>query len=208
MRNRVWMMGALTAALLATACDRCNETPPPSSEPVVVPGELFAFDTVTHEVSYSLDGGKGARLVGRLSGARGQRAVVYISDDGAAEEVFEADWTVASVGAASSSGAAVVCVNRLDGPRRDDALPDPRDGVWVRCRHRSADGIWGPTVILVEGSGAWWLVEVRVTDPAGFEVVWSRDASGAFEPELEPGDGLFHAAFGPEGFGTVAEEVR
>ena len=185
--------------------------PAPSVEAAPLPENLeideegfFSLDTVTQEFPLTLAGSDTMSLVGRLASPEGKREIVLVLRGGEEEVVFSADWLLPAAGAVSGSGDLLVCVNRLTGKPTaltEGKMPDPRQGVELACRMRTADG-WQREVLLPRGDGAHWLIKLTARRDHSFWVAFSRDKSGLMVSDPEPGDGIYRVAFKDGAFGA------
>lgn len=168
---------------------------------------LFAFETEPEIVGLTLHGTDQARLAGRVADRDGRREIVYYgAEREAPKTIFDADWLLPAVGAASSTGEMLVCVNRLVGEPSDltkGDMPDPAGGVDLVCRWSGPRGWTRELVVPRRQAAALWLSDVVALRDGSFRITYSKDMTGLLvdDPTGTEGDGVYRLGFDRGRFG-------
>ena len=190
----------LPAALQAQAPGR------PMADNVQLEGDfLFSMETKPELLELPFHGTAQERLAGRLADQEGRREIVHYGANARAPQVlFKADWLLPAVGAASSNGDALVCVNRLVGAPTEltkGNVPDPANGVDLACRWRSGRG-WSREYLIPRSGAALWLTDVVALRGVSFRVTYAQDGTGQLVDDAARDEGVYRVQFDRGRLGT------
>ena len=169
----------------------------PSSEG----GPLFEVDTSTETFELPpLDGGH--VLQGVLADDLGRRELRFVdAATGQAEVLAPAGWNLPPVASHAAAGTSVMaCFNQLIGrpsANTTGELPDPTQGVHLRCRARADGGGWGEPFRIGRPFRAAWLQAVEA-DGDGWTVRYYVD-DGWFVGPAVRGHGVYEQAVSAAG---------
>lgn len=194
MPTRVFSLasGALALALALTGCSieeerRVQDVP---AELELPEGSLFSVDTQTRTFDVPIAGGADYNVSAVLVGTEGQRRLELARGDFGREVIRPTGWVILGAGA-QSDDTLCVCWSELNGHPSNltvGQLPDPTDGVDLRCRFRTKAG-WSKATDAAPEAPIAWLQDVTV-DGDGFLLTYRRD-SGLLVLDTSSGDGSY-----------------
>jgi hypothetical protein len=206
-------LGAFVVALALAGCrgeeERAVQEVPEELE--LPEGSLFSVDTQTPSFEVVIAGEGNHRVEAVLVDSDGRRRLELDNGDSGRDVIRPTGWVILSAGA-QSGDTLCVCWSELNGRPSNlttGQLPDPTDGVDLRCRFRTATG-WSASVDAAPEASVAWLQDVTV-DGEGFVVTYRRDAGylvldtssddGSYARRLVPGEdpGPSDRISGPDG---------
>lgn len=178
----------------------------PLADNVQLEGDyLFSMETTPELLELPFHGTARERLAGRLADPEGRREIVHYGANARAPmTLFEADWLLPAVGAVSSNGDALVCVNRLVGEATTltkGNVPDPANGVDLACRWRSGRG-WSREYLVPRTGAALWLTDVVALRGGTFRVTYAVDGTGQLVDDAARDEGVYRIEFDHGRLGT------
>jgi hypothetical protein len=194
------VLGILGMALALAACSTEQERAVLEvPEELELPeGSLFSVDTQTPSFEVAISGVGHHRVEAVLVDSDGRRRLELDNGDSGPDVIRASGWVILSAGA-QSGNTLCVCWSELNGQPSNltaGQLPDPTDGVDLRCRFRTATG-WSAPIDAAPESSVAWLQDVTV-DSEGFGVTYRRDAGylvldtgsddGSYVRRLVPGE--------------------
>lgn len=187
---------SLLATLFAVVLG-CGEVESPTIEPAphktkAPPTEtpMITLDDTTDSHELIVHGPPNVRLVARLvPNTGGQRELVLVDTNSSAEQMLaSADWNYPGVAAIDGSGRIFACWNRLTGPSTNGA-PQPHQGMELRCRLGTFDGLSAPLVVEAEVPS--WLSNIKPDANGQLELTYIKTNGGHITSRPVPGDGVF-----------------